>query len=373
MAVEQTLYTQFPPKEPQETVQDLVVKRVPDIGLPDSFVRFFEQLPTTRKVPHSATLLYRPDEVDKLRNATSPEEGLQCIINLKRINDIRYINKFFEAVNAKLAMGGLIVGRVETNGQRYHRIMDKYPAVIRNIVYFFDFLIKRVWPKLPHLRKLYFHLFKGRGRVLSEIETLGRLISCGYKIIEAESVDGKLYFLAEKIGEPDFNHQVTYDPLIRLNRTGKNGKPIRVLKFRTMYPYSEYLQEYIYEQQGLREGGKVSNDPRINSVGRFMRKYFLDEWPMFINLLRGELKLFGVRPLSKHYLGIYPADFREYRKGFKPGLIPPYYVDMPDTIEEIVASEKRYLEAYEKHPFLTDLRYLVKAIRNIIVKKARSC
>jgi len=139
-----------------------------------------------------------------------------------------------------------------------------------------------------------------------------------------------------------------------------------------MYPYSEYLQEYIYEQQGLQEGGKFNKDPRINSVGRFMRRSFLDELPMIINLLRGDLKLFGVRPLSKHYLSLYPQSFQEYRKKFKPGLIPPYYVDMPKSIDEIVESERRYLEAYEQHPWQTDFRYMIKAVYNIIIKKARS-
>ena len=56
----------------------------------------------------------------------------------------------------------------------------------------------------------------------------------------------------------------------------------------------------------------------------------------------------------------------------KPGLIPPFYADMPKTLEEIMASEMRYLEAYEKHPFRTDIRYFFKAMWNILFKGARS-
>jgi hypothetical protein len=53
----------------------------------------------------------------------------------------------------------------------------------------------------------------------------------------------------------------------------------------------------------------------------------------------------------------------------KPGLIPPFYADLPKTLEEIQASEKRYLDSYRKNAFLTDLKYLGKALRNILIKR----
>jgi hypothetical protein len=60
------------------------------------------------------------------------------------------------------------------------------------------------------------------------------------------------------------------------------------------------------------------------------------------------------------------------RKRTKPGLIPPFYVDMPETFEEIRASEKKYLEAYFKQPIRTDLYYGFWALYNIFIKSARS-
>ena len=84
------------------------------------------------------------------------------------------------------------------------------------------------------------------------------------------------------------------------------------------------------------------------------------------------MKLFGVRPLSEHYFSLYSEELQEKRIKTRPGLIPPFYVDMPKTIEEIQASELRYLEAYEKHPFRTDWKYFWKAFWNILFKKARS-
>ncbi len=93
---------------------------------------------------------------------------------------------------------------------------------------------------------------------------------------------------------------------------------------------------------------------------------------MLINLLKGDLKLVGVRPLSKQYFSLYDEDLKRQRLRHKPGLIPPYYVDLPGTLEEIQDSEKRYLTSHEKAPFKTDVRYLFLAMKNIVFKKARS-
>ncbi|MFP4367443.1 MAG: sugar transferase [Bacteroidales bacterium] len=139
-----------------------------------------------------------------------------------------------------------------------------------------------------------------------------------------------------------------------------------------MHPYAEYLQDYIFENNNLDNGGKYKDDFRVTSVGRLMRALWIDELPMLFNLLKGDVKLVGVRPLSSNYFNLYDAELREKRIRFKPGLVPPFYADMPGTLEEIQQSELRYLQASEKSPFLTDLRYLRKAAWNIVIKKARS-
>ena len=141
---------------------------------------------------------------------------------------------------------------------------------------------------------------------------------------------------------------------------------------RTMYPYSEYLQDYIFKKYDLSEGGKFKNDFRMTSWGKFFRRYWIDELPMFINLFRGEMKLVGVRPLSRHYYELYPKDLQEMRIKVKPGLVPPYYADMPKTLEEIEESERNYLVAYEEKPIRTDITYFFKACVNILFKGARS-
>lgn len=299
-----------------------------------------------------------------------------CVVNMQRINDIRYVNKFFESVNEHLAQGGYFVGCVTPLHYRREQLLGRYPRPLNKIYYTGDYLVHRVWPKLPHLRRLYFALTKGRGRVISEMETYGRLFSCGFRFVDSREINGMLYFVVEKEKAPDYNEEATYGPFISLKRVGKGGKIVKVYKMRTMAPYSEYVQKFIFERNGaggIGTGSKFNNDPRITTVGRFMRKYWIDELPMLYNLLRGDLKLFGVRPISQHYFSLYPEDFQEYRKKFKPGLVPPVYVEIPKSLEDTVAIERRYLEAYERNPLWTDIRYLSIALYNIFIKRVRSC
>ncbi|WP_170830109.1 sugar transferase [Williamwhitmania taraxaci] len=301
-----------------------------------------------------------------------PEKKYAGIVNLKKTNDIRYINKFFESVNAKLCHDGMFVGCVETMELRKMRILKKFVWGVSHVYFFFDFILKRLFPKFPITKQLYFFLTRGQNRVLSKAETLGRLYSCGFYVISEGEMDGYYWFAVAKNSKPAFDSNPTYGPLIRLKRIGKGGKIIKVYKMRTMHPYAEYLQEYIYETNKLDEGGKFKNDFRVSALGKFMRKYWIDELPMIINLLRGDLKIVGIRPLSKHYYSLYTKELQENRIKTKPGLVPPFYADLPNSLEEIMDSESRYLAAYNIAPFKTDVRYFIKAFKNIVFKRALS-
>ena len=163
-----------------------------------------------------------------------------------------------------------------------------------------------------------------------------------------------------------------YSFLIKLPRTGKNGKRIYVYKIRTMQPYSEYLQDYVIKVNGLNDDGTIKNDFRVTKLGRLLRKYWLDELPMLLNLIKGDLKIIGVRPLGDAMLSIYPKEFKNYRANFKPGLIPPYYIDQPKSFEELIESEKRYLQLYEKNGIKTDILYFGKFLKALFMG-VRSC
>jgi lipopolysaccharide/colanic/teichoic acid biosynthesis glycosyltransferase len=307
------------------------------------------------------------DEINK--DMLASKAGL---INTLRINDIRYINKYFEHVNRETGDGCYLVASVETKEARKERLYDKFSFPIRGPYYFLDFILKRVLPKWKPTRAIYFYITNGRNRVVSLTEALGRLVSCGYKIVDHKKIKYNTWIVAEKVKEPAYDMQATYGALVRLNRVGKGGKIIKVIKLRTMYPYSEYLQEYIYEKHDLEEGGKFKDDFRNTSYGQFFRRFWLDEFPMFINYFKGEMKLVGVRPLSRHYFELYPEDLQELRVKVKPGLVPPYYADMPNGLEEIQESERNYLTAYLQNPVKTDIRYFFKSFYNILFKGARS-
>ncbi len=305
--------------------------------------------------------------VDKL-----PKNKFHSVVNLYPVNSYRWINKFFESVNNKLPIGGVFVNKVETYSNRRERMLRKSIFPLNWILYAFDVLFHRVFPKVPITKKFYFWATKGRDRVFSMAETYGRLYSCGFEIMDEQHIDGFLYFASRKTKAPFYPENPTYGPLIKLKRHGKDGKLFNVYKLRTMHAYSEYLQEYIYKKNDLDENGKFKNDFRVTTEGKIFRKFWLDELPMLINVFRGEMKIVGVRPLSSQYFNLYSDELKEKRVNYKPGLIPPFYADMPKSLEEIMESEMRYLEAYKKHPFLTDLKYFIKAWTNIIVKRARS-
>lgn len=301
-----------------------------------------------------------------------PLSGYGAIFNLMKINSIRYLNKFFEVVNNKLLPGGIFIGVAEVYSTRKEWILSYYPAGINYLVYTVDFILTRVAPKMPFTKQIYFFLTKGKERVISRTETLGRLYSCGFEIADEFGYGGLLYYVVRKIREPYYDNNPTYGALIKLNRVGLNGKIIGIYKLRTMHPYSEYLQPYIYERNKLREGGKIRDDFRVTTIGAIARKFWIDELPMLINLFRGEVKLVGVRPLSVHFFNLYTPELKARRIRTKPGLIPPYYADMPRTLEEVMASESRYLDEYFMRPFRTDMKYLLKALWQIIFKRARS-
>lgn len=296
-----------------------------------------------------------------------------CIVNFKEVNHIREINAFFGAVNELLPFGGIFIACFETKSQRKKRILGNHPTIGNYLRYGIDFIIRRILPKLNLTREYYFWLTNGIDRVLSKAEVFGRLYFTGFEVVNERKIKGLTYVVARKIGQPKTNEFANYSPIIKLKRIGKNGVPIKVYKLRTMHPYSEYLQEYIYQHHHLHQSGKFKTDIRITTIGGFLRRYWLDELPMIINLLKREMKLVGIRPLSTQYFNLYSKELQEQRMRHRPGLLPPYYADMPKTLEAIQESEKKYLDACEKNgTFITDFRYFFLILYHIIFKKARS-
>lgn len=300
------------------------------------------------------------------------DNNVDSIVNLNKINDIRGINVFFKTANSKLQNNGLLIGCFESQAQRRRRIIRKYPFIISQIYFLSDFIFKRVFPKLILTRWFYFFITAGRNRVLSKAESLGRLVFSGFDIIEIKEISGLTYFACNKTTRPIPEKIPSFGFLFKMQRVGRNNKLIQVYKIRTMHPYAEYLQDYIYKLNSLQGGGKFKNDFRITSWGKILRKCWLDEIPMIINLLKGEVKIVGVRPISNQYLNLYSDELKTKRQKVKPGLVPPFYADMPSTLEEIIISELAYIDMYNKNPFATDFKYFWRASKNILFNNART-
>ena len=107
----------------------------------------------------------------------------------------------------------------------------------------------------------------------------------------------------------------------RQQRSGLNGAPFTLYKFRTMVTNAE---QFKHELEAMNEMSgpvfKVTNDPRITPIGKFLRKYSLDELPQFFNVLRGEMSLVGPRPLPVDEVRRFNDLAHRRRLSVKPGL-----------------------------------------------------
>jgi len=109
--------------------------------------------------------------------------------------------------------------------------------------------------------------------------------------------------------------------LFRQQRSGLNGRPFTIYKFRTMTADAEERKKDLTALNEMRGPVfKVTNDPRITPIGRILRKYSLDEFPQFFNVLRGEMSLVGPRPLPVDEVKRFDDFSHRRRLSVKPGL-----------------------------------------------------
>jgi lipopolysaccharide/colanic/teichoic acid biosynthesis glycosyltransferase len=153
-------------------------------------------------------------------------------------------------------------------------------------------------------------------------------------------------------------------------RVGQDGKPFTILKFRTMHAnadhalHRDYVSWFIQSsgqvQEGSHNGGvfKLTHDPRITAVGRFLRKTSLDELPQFLNVLSGEMSLVGPRPPIPYELeGYKPWHCRRVLDA-KPGITGLWQVSgrSRTTFDEMVRLDLRYART---RTFWTDIKILL--------------
>ena len=336
--------------------------------LPNSILKRLNKYVSLTDINYSQVETIHPENIQPTSNIVK----LGCIINIEKANNIKRINKFHKKVFEFLGHEGIYVSCVETITQRKIKFKNEIPFGFKSLFLIIDFIFKRVIPKLPLTKQLYFAITHGHNRVLSKAEALGRLSSCGFKVLDTFCYKNRLYIIALKTFSSNHEKKPSYGPLISLERVGFNKKIIKIYKFRTMHPYSEFIQEDVFNDNKLNSKGKLKNDFRLTNWGKVLRKYWIDELPQILNLIKGDIRLVGPRALSEHYFSLYPKEVQDMRTACRPGLIPPYYADMPNSFDEIIESEKLFLIKKKNKPVTTAFIYFFKSIFNIIIKGARS-
>jgi lipopolysaccharide/colanic/teichoic acid biosynthesis glycosyltransferase/GT2 family glycosyltransferase len=131
-------------------------------------------------------------------------------------------------------------------------------------------------------------------------------------------------------------------------RAGENGKPFRMIKLRTMVEGAEnHIAELVQLNSLKGPAYKIPNDPRITRVGRWLRRWSIDELPQFWNILKGEMSLIGPRPEELWVVECY-SDEQRKRLTFKPGLTGPMQVNGRGDLdfEERLKLEIDYMQNY---------------------------
>lgn len=152
-------------------------------------------------------------------------------------------------------------------------------------------------------------------------------------------------------------------------RIGKNGKIIKIYKYRTMVANAEELIKKFSPEQmkEYKENFKLENDPRITKVGKFLRKTSLDELPQLLNIIQGDLALIGPRPVVKSELEKYGENTGKFLS-VTPGLTGNWAASgrSNTTYEERMKMELWYVDHIS---FITDVKIFFKTIIAVIKKE----
>ena len=157
-------------------------------------------------------------------------------------------------------------------------------------------------------------------------------------------------------------------PIFSQERIGRDGKPFRFYKFRSMCPNAEAKLDDLLDQNEM-DGPvfKIKDDPRITRVGKFIRKTSIDELPQFYNVLKGDMSLVGTRPPTVD-------EFRQYeshqkrRLSAKPGITGLWQVSGRNEIkdfEDVVKLDVQYIDNWS---IGLDIKIILKTIKVVFEK-----
>lgn len=164
-------------------------------------------------------------------------------------------------------------------------------------------------------------------------------------------------------------------------RVGKNGKRFKMYKFRSMYPDAEARKAELMAQNNIKDGMmfKLDYDPRIigckmredgtikKGIGNFIRDWSIDEFPQFINILRGDMSAVGTRPPTVDEWEKYELHHRQ-RLSIKPGLTGLWQVNGRSNItdfEEVVKLDAEYIADWSLGK---DIKILLKTVKIVFLR-----
>ena len=151
------------------------------------------------------------------------------------------------------------------------------------------------------------------------------------------------------------------------NRVGTNGRVFRFIKFRSMYRNAEKTKDALMARNESKDGVifKMKNDPRITRVGRFIRRYSVDELPQFLNVLIGDMSVVGPRPPVPREVALYTLEDRK-RLHVKPGLTCLWQIQGRSEIpfREQVRLDMQYIHT---QGFWRDLAIILKTIPAVLL------
>lgn len=155
--------------------------------------------------------------------------------------------------------------------------------------------------------------------------------------------------------------------LYRSYRVGKGGKDFLFLKFRTMFENADQKQEELLDKNEIVGGVtfKLTNDPRITRVGKFLRKYSLDELPQLFCILKGDMSVIGPRPGTPRELNFYDARAMR-RLEVKQGLSGEWQVYGRNKVSfsEMVEMDIDYID--NKRSFFYDMKLILVTVLEVI-------
>jgi exopolysaccharide biosynthesis polyprenyl glycosylphosphotransferase len=150
-------------------------------------------------------------------------------------------------------------------------------------------------------------------------------------------------------------------------RMGFHGKKFKIWKFRTMQNDAEKLQKTLEHLNETSDGVsfKIKDDPRITRVGKFLRRYSLDELPQMINVIRGEMSLVGPRPFNMRDVGNF-ADHYFFRYEVLPGITGLWQVSGRSNIlnfDRVIELDIHYIKNWS---IWLDIKILLKSVKVVL-------